>query len=462
MLKNNIRKLALLALSLMVALSIFAPSTPVQADEDSGWGLFFDLDGNLLPSVYQQGQVTIPADWMPGLPDWTGITFEPTYNVMVAPDGTTILAPTTTTLFFMAMNPVASGLVASDGSIGSGLAALPMIAGQTASGSGLEYLTQLFQTITGSSYIDASLFADAAINDNGNIWSMFNPLNPATDVGNIFRLLLDMSQNDSSVYLIALLYESCLNSPSGCPAELCAANPAACGLPTPEPTGGVEPTPTPPPTCPGPSISQASPAVSISSSAPSYPVVVGQDPDKRGVDIQGSVSIPPVIYTWFEPVYEDVQECRASGPGASNCTRNNGQPGWLRTVPVLVDCIMHQEALPEQINSITGQAELSAASRAWIVNNLGAQWYGAQVKMGSISLNRFGQASMGCAGGTCSGSLVAQGVPFADPGNFDLTLTIGTNGTYFNGVMITPPRVISGRGTVGVYVVLPTLIDANP
>jgi hypothetical protein len=96
------------------------------------------------------------------------------------------------------------------------------------------------------------------------------------------------------------------------------------------------------------------------------------------------------------------------------------------------------------------------------VNGLGASWYGAHVKQGAVNLNQHGQVSMGCAGATCSGSLSALGVPFADPGNWDLTITVGTAGTYHNGVMITTPRVLTGRGTLGVYVILPALIDANP
>jgi hypothetical protein len=123
---------------------------------------------------------------------------------------------------------------------------------------------------------------------------------------------------------------------------------------------------------------------------------------------------------------------------------------------------MHRKSLPERINVMNNRASLSDASRAWIENDLGAHWYGAHVKQGAVNLNSYGSVSTGCAGGTCSGSLVALGVPFADPGNWDLTVSVGTNGTYHNGVMITAPRIISGRGTVGVSVILPALIDANP
>jgi hypothetical protein len=272
-----------------------------------------------------------------------------------------------------------------------------------------------------------------------------------------------MSLGDMSLYTVMLLYGNCMTSPTGCPDELCLANPVACGLPTPEATEiNPEPTPTEPPTCPGPAVAQAWPTLTINPTAPNYPVVVGQDPDQRGVDVEGSVTIPPVIYTWYEPVYEDVIECRLAGSGVSDCTRPSGRPGYLRTVPSLTDCIMHQEELPERITMLNARATLTETSRNWIVNGLGANWYGAHVKQGAVNLNQHGQVSMGCAGATCSGSLSALGVPFADPGNWDLTITVGTAGTYHNGVMITTPRVLNGQGTLGVYVILPALIDANP
>ncbi len=228
---------------------------------------------------------------------------------------------------------------------------------------------------------------------------------PNSDVSELLNLFYQLSQNDGNVYLLALMYQSCSNSPAGCPAELCAANPVACGLPpTVEPNGE---TPTPLPTCPAPSVSQASPSLSISPSGPAYPLAVGQDPDKRGADVSGSVSIPPVIFTWYEPVYEEVTSCRAAGPNATtDCTRPNGNPGVTRTGQELKECKAHVEQLPEQINTANARAELSAASRGWIVNDLGSSWYGAYVHQGSFNLTKYGAMNTGCSGGgTCSANL---------------------------------------------------------
>ncbi len=448
--------LAMLILAL-VASTLFV--APVQADEGTtGWGNFFDADGNLLPGVIEAGEITQPADWMPNLPDWTGLSVDATYHQYVAPSGETILVPSTTTLFFMAMNPQESGLVDANGQLASGFGVGVEIAGQVASGNGVNFLSALFQNLAGMSQVDADQFADAAINGQ-DAWSLFEP---GTDVATLLNLFYQLSQNDGNIYLLALLYESCSNSPAGCPAELCAANPVACGLP-PTPEVEVEPTPTEPPTCPGPSVSQNSPSLSIVPAEPPYPVVVGQDPEKRGADVNGNVSIPPVIFTWYEPIYEEVETCSAAGANqTSDCTRPNGQPGVTETGLVFKECKVHRENLPERINTVNARAELSGESRNWIVNDLGSKWYGAYVHQGSFNLVQYGSLSNGCdGGGTCSATLAALKVPFADPGLFNLSITVGTNGTYWNGQQITPPRVLSGRGEIKVYVILPTLIDAS-
>jgi hypothetical protein len=447
---------------LLVALVAMTPLTTSMAEEGGGWGDFYDADGNLLPGVIQGGETTMPAEWMPSFPDWSGLgDVDATFHVLTAESGATLLVPSATTLFFMAMNPVESGLTGSDGLLGTGGAAAGLIGAGMIVG-GHTTLSDFVAALTGMSQVDANQFADAALAGNGNVWSLLNPLesgNPLNDVFNILVSLGKLSLDDGNLYLAALLYQDCMASPTGCPSELCVINPVACGLPPTEPPGTTtpEPTPTEPPTCPGPTITQGSISISIQPTGPNYPVAVGQDPDERGVDISASVTIPPVVYTWYEPEYEMVEECRASGSGTSNCTRGNGSPGWLREVPELVDCEMRQEIYPERITQFNARSEITPGSAEWIVNTLGAQWYGAQVKQASFDLTRFGAPSIGCGGGTCSGSLNVTGVPYADPGFHRLTLLIGTAGT-----PVSPPRVLDAYGEVGVWVILPTLIDANP
>jgi hypothetical protein len=202
--KNNYRitLLAVLVLA-VVASTLFA--TSAQADEGTtGWGNFFDTDGNLLPGVIEAGEVTQPAGWMPDFPDWTGLSVDATYHQYVAPSGETILVPSTTTLFFMAMNPQESGLVDASGQLASGFGLGVELAGQVTSGNGANFISALFQSLGGMNQVDADKFADAAINGQ-DAWSLFAP---GTDVSNLFSLLIQLSKDDGNVYLLALLYES--------------------------------------------------------------------------------------------------------------------------------------------------------------------------------------------------------------------------------------------------------------
>jgi hypothetical protein len=453
---NPVKKFFFLVVTILASISL---SVPVQAQSDdpgANWGDFFQADGTLQPGVIDGGEISQPAGWMPDLgplANW-GISTEATYHVYTAPNGSTMVTPTASTLFFMAMNPTESGLINSNGEVGMGGGLAIQIAGSLAGGNitPQQLLSGIFQMLGGNSgitQVQADQFADALINNQGDVWAF---LIPGTDTWNIFSQLLTSSIDDQNIYLLAMLYDSCLSSPNGCPPELCLVNPEACGYPATEIAATPEATQTPPPSCPGPSISQAQPTLSISASAPGYPLVVGQDPDKRGADVQASVSIPPVIYTWHEPIFETERVCRGGV---------NGIPQTCRNEQVFKGCRAHRESLPEQITNSRATATLSEASRAWIVSDLGATWYGAYVHQGWFDLKRYGSPTTGCGGGTCTFNLVALQVPFADPGIFDLLISVNTAGTYFNGMMITQPRVLSQAGDMKVWVILPTLIEAS-
>ena len=413
----------------------------------SGWGEFFQSDGTLKPGVIDGGEVSQPADWMPNLGSW-GIQMNATYHVYTAPDGSTMMTPTASTLLFMAMNPQKSGLINNNGEVGLGTGFVIQGLGDLTGGNTTpqELLSGLVQAISGNgiTQVDADKFADAIINNEGNVWAF---LDPRGDTWNIFQQLLTTSLTDQNVYLLAVLYNTCSDSPYGCPPELCQTNPEACGL-SPVPTPAV--TQTPPPSCPGASVSQVRPSLSIAPVAPNYPLVVGQDKDKRGADVQVSVSIPPVIYTWYEPIFETENVCRDGSDGTPVCKKEKTFKG----------CETHREDLPEQITNARATATLSDASCNWIVNDLGSKWYGAYIHSASFDLRRYGSASTGCSG-TCSLNLLAARVPFADPGVFDLLISVNTAGTFFNGRLITNPRVLSQSGTIKVWVILPTLIDAS-
>jgi len=130
-------------------------------------------------------------------------------------------------------------------------------------------------------------------------------------------------------------------------------------------------------------------------------------------------------------------------------------------VKVFKGCRMHRESLPEQITNARATATLTDSSRDWIIHTLGATWYGAYVHQDSFNLKQYGNPAVGCGGSSCSFNLLASKVPVADPGYFDLHVQVNTAGTFFNGMMITRPRILGGSGKLRTWVILPTLIDAS-
>jgi hypothetical protein len=181
--------------------------------------------------------------------------------------------------------------------------------------------------------------------------------------------------------------------------------------------------------------------------------VVGQDTEnRRGADVQARVTIPPVIFTWYEPIYEDEEVCEPS-------TTVGGAP-VCRTESVFKECREHVEHLPDAVASMQATAALDAASQAWITGKLGQTHYGAYIHQANFTLiPGLGSWTGGCdGGGTCTATGQALKVPFADPGTFDLRLNVVTTGTRFMGIPITQPRQLSADGKLQVYVTLPALV----
>lgn len=436
----------LVVLSLPV-MSALAQGTQPPTD-NTGWGNFFDTNGNPLPGVQDAGVVYQDVNWMPQFPSWTGINLQAEYHQYVAPNGATMLMPTMTTYIMSHFSGGAATMYQADAVIGNaGTWQLDM---SYATGN---VVTDLWNMVTG--YTTPDSFMDVSMSGTFMAWSF---LWPGNDTWNIFSQMYAQSVNDGSLYTTALLFNSCAASPVGCPPDILAALTA-----TPVSTETTVPddpavTPPPPASCPGISVSQAAPSMSIAPGDPPYPVVVGQDPDRRGADVTGHITLPPVIVTWYEPRYEEDWGCVGPKfPGDAPCVR-----GRRQVVTYLAECIAHHEAVPEQIAGITATATLSEASRSWIIGDLGSRWYGAYIHRGSFNLLSFGNSGASCgADGTCRAVIDAHGVPFADPGYFDLLLRVSTNGAFWNGYRVTAPRSLSVNGRLGVSVILPTLIDAS-
>lgn len=410
---------------------------------------FIDPDtGLMLPGVIDAGEITIEnPDWGNGENELGTVFQEASYHQYIAPNGDTILAPSLTTMNAMIMNGETSGLLASEGSYQNPVG---LIAAWMSLGQGVSDLT----------YYTNQLGVDS--NGNMTMGGGYN-LEEDTDLDAVSKYILQNLQNvvlgtynagatglatnwiaainqayqqvmtgakDGMLAGTYLYYSAanCAKSPVGCTAAQTALLAAAA----------VNPTPVVPPSCPASTIVPGSPSLSISKTGPSNPLVVGQDPDRRGADVSFSVVVPPTVYTYYVPIpiYEDVKLCVGNEDGTSvvggNCTAGSVKGTLINTRPLVrVDCEKHVEVYAEPIGAVNATADLNSDSINWINHELSSYYYGAHTIQTSFGLvPGLGSANVYCDGGkTCYANGAVTNIPFADPGTFSLNLFAATNGT---------------------------------
>ena len=435
---NSRRYLLMLVLLLGSVLSPLFAKT-VHAQDSDPWSEVFDSSGNLRSDLVDLGITTETPSWMSiDLPFNQSLNLEANYHRYETADGNIVVLPSASTLFFMAMNPQESGLSDAVGMMGNGYGGLISFLGLVA-GDSVDW-NRLSQEHP--EYQSPDQFWNAVLSGKENVWTWFSGWGFITT-------LLSMSWDDAALRTAYLLYmngaKNCASLPSGC--------------------SGVVTTPPPPVMCPHSSVVVQQPTATIKKIAPNNPLVVGQDTkERRGADVQASITVPPVIFTWYEPIYEEQHVCRGAGSGETPDCRTGsgsaGNDGVSDTERVFKECRQHVEHLPDAVVSLQATATLSADSKAWIISKLGQTHYGAYVHQESFSLiPGLASWSGGCnGGGTCTATGTALRVPFADPGTFDLRLRAATKGTSFKGVRITQPRNISADGKLQVYVTLPALV----
>lgn len=449
---KTVRFLLLISFLAMLA----APIRVARADEgDSPWGDFLNPDGSIAwDQLTDLGTVSEPADWMDiTLPGGLVIDLDATYHRYQTPTGNIVVLPSPATLFFMAMNPVESGLTNAESMLGNGASILAMLIGPSLTSD------QLAQLVS-QGYTDPAEFFQAVIDGREDIWSIINR--------NFFFEIMIMSFDSGFLVNALLLYlngvADCENIPGGCAGLLADCEDGNCLPET--------------PICPAPTITQAPATLTIQKVAPENPLVVGQDPDKRGADIQAQASIPPVIFTWYEQI-QDPPTCETTNsgngggcPGPGSRYDNNwdplmeNNPGY-EVVDGEIHCIEHVEVLPEAITEVQANAQLSPESRYWILNDLASKYYEAYIHQPRFNLvPEMAQMSGGCGGnGVCTAETQVLNVPFADPGTFNLRMWVYTAGTFFNwngvSIPITQPRVLFTEDAMQVYVTLVTLLPAG-
>jgi len=391
--------------------------------QDSAWNEVVDSNGNILYNqMTDQGVVTQAADWMPSitLPVVGTVSMEAEYHSYETESGNTVLMPTASTLFFMTASANESGFLAAASTMGTG--GLTTVESGTGNVVGIASLGAFFGALAGNQNIglpttmNSTDFFNQVVSGQSDIWS----LTPG-GLGNFLSSLYDTSAADGSLYTYMLLYApgQCGSTPAGCSASqtaLLTSVAATEAAPTAAPTA-----PPAKPICPGPSIKPGAISASASEVAPPYPLVVGQDPDRRGVDVEFSASVAPTIYTYYTtiPIYED--QCKTV-KGVEKCTK----------VITGYTCKAHAQSYPECIASANASMSLSKESREWILNELSIRYPEAYLHHPEFSFS----------GGGCKYSASKDRVQVADPGNWNVTISGQTSGTAVSG-----PRSFS-RGSV--------------
>lgn len=396
---------------------VFAQDTTPPVDPNGAWGEVMNPDGSInYDNLTDGGVVTQPADWMPDIPLVGPVEAE--YHVYYTPSGNTILMPTASTLFFMAASPNESGFNAAAATLGtdglgvfsdmdSSIDALGLIYGTVASGGSVS-----FGVGEGPDQSDA--FFQDLLSGQAGIWEML-----PNGLGDFLGSLFDQTSTDFlngegfNLYTFMLLYPpgQCASVPGGCAPE-------QLSLLIPPDDDGDDDLPPAPGDCPAPVVTPGRVTRSGQLVAPNYPLVVGQDPDKRGVDITISVSVAPTIRTYWTP--EPVTECKA-GPnanGVTNCTMSNGQPGHEKIVDWT--CEQHMETYNECISFASTTLRLTSASKDWILNELAIRYPNAYIHKPNISLG---------TQRTCSINETYERIQTVDPGYWDITISGQTSGT---------------------------------
>ena len=418
-------------------------------------------DGSLnYANMTDLGVVSMDANWMPTV---AGITEQATYHQYMTNEGNLVLVPTMTTdligrVFTTGMyeNGIPAGYYNPGGAIAVN------VIGQENLSNGLNLKYDVYGTITydpSMSMVPPAYGPTASYNFNMSTLADYLGISPdalLAQLGMSTNTLYDLlrlavtdtlASGSLTVYgnTTVLIYPDCTQSPVGCTSDYMAAHSA---ITPPAPVIINPPSCSAPYTTTGPITVTGGPGAGDGGKlAPLHPVVVGQDPQRRGVDIQAQVLVPEITYHYFEAVRHEELQC-LSGPVNS---ANHGCPGpasryangalWNRSaiynnkyyeqVHVFYECIEHTLSYPDAISAVTINLSLTEESRLWILTSLEQAYPGAHLKHPSFSFSYPGPGSL--VSGGVAWTHVAAGIPVEDPGWWVVTVNVLTTGTPVSG-----------------------------
>ena len=204
-------------------------------------------------------------------------------------------------------------------------------------------------------------------------------------------------------------------------------------------------------------ISAPPPAYTAQKPLPPFPIVVGQDPNQRGVDVRAGVSVPPVTVTFnVEREYPGDRVCQWIGNGeGGGCTPGSydtvaysaGYQPWMATDPdwgslptTRVVCERVTKTYPDPVARFTARLQLDGSSIAWIeTGDLQTRYPGARVYQALWPLWPGRPPIRQVISADRTGLLLDwERLPLRDPGQYHIVLGGATAGTPY-----TAPRTLA-------------------
>jgi len=216
------------------------------------------------------------------------------------------------------------------------------------------------------------------------------------------------------------------------------------------PTPRPEPTPTsgnPNEQCPATRTTTTPPDTKVWVEPP-YPVVIAQDPEKKGVDVHVQITSYPVHYEWQEwekvsserhcawdpdPNVKDDGDKDPNTPGTQTAC-NLGWDDWRYHSYDKYGCIWHDTWVPDPIDtsSISLWAVLTQSSRQWITEELAVKYPGLGLRHPDWQ-NLFPAWDVSYYDDMTYVATTVINIPIEDPGIYDLSLSGRTSGTRYSG-----------------------------
>ena len=168
--------------------------------------------------------------------------------------------------------------------------------------------------------------------------------------------------------------------------------------------------------------------------APNNAVVVGQDPDSTGVNVEWRIRIEPTIvkYEQWQLIGHRHVAC-VEGDLDENGNGNIYDPedefcphGWHSVIEHIWGCVENQQVYREGVGSLDATISLTPESRSWILTDLAAAYPSASLLKPDWTYSQYPDCTW--IDDVCYWNFTAN-IPVEDPGKYDIKVSGVTTGT---------------------------------